>query len=245
MSDPVVLLSTGDVVGPAGGVTDNSMVLFSGTSGKLIKGNNAVVTPAGLALLDDVDSESQLDTLGAAPRDTPTFTGTPTAPTAPPGTDTGQLATTSFVKAAILAISNATESVFGLVRVGTQTEVDAGVLDTTAVTPKKLKWGVSYVMSANGFIVFPSWLGGLVLQWASTVVPTSINGGTVTVTLPHAFAAEAFGILAIKKDTNLLNGNETVNASPLGLTQATITVDWASGNEGAGNRNVFYMALGR
>ena len=64
MSDPVVLLSTGDVVGPAGGVTDNSMVLFSGTSGKLIKGNNAVVTAAGLALLDDVDAAAQRTTLG-------------------------------------------------------------------------------------------------------------------------------------------------------------------------------------
>lgn len=64
MSDPVVLLSTGDVVGPAGGVTDNSMVLFSGTSGKIIKGNNAVVTAAGLALLDDVDAAAQRTTLG-------------------------------------------------------------------------------------------------------------------------------------------------------------------------------------
>lgn len=64
MSDPVVLLSTGDVVGPAGGVTDNSMVLFSGTSGKLIKGNNAQVTSAGLALLDDIDANAQLTTLG-------------------------------------------------------------------------------------------------------------------------------------------------------------------------------------
>ena len=64
MSDPVVLLSTGDVVGPAGGVTDNSMVLFSGTSGKLIKGNNAVVTAAGLAILDDVNATAQRATLG-------------------------------------------------------------------------------------------------------------------------------------------------------------------------------------
>ena len=105
MSDPVVLLSTGDVVGPAGGVTDNSMVLFSGTSGKLIKGNNAVVTAAGLALLDDVNAAAQRATLGLgnvdntsdinkpistatqtalnlkATIDSPTFTGDPKAPT--------------------------------------------------------------------------------------------------------------------------------------------------------------------
>ena len=123
MSDPVVLLSTGDVVGPAGGVTDNSMVLFSGTSGKLIKGNNAVVTAAGLALLDDVDAGAQKVTLGLgnvdntsdvnkpistatqtalnlkAPLASPLFTGDPKAPTAPPGTNTTQVATTAFVQA--------------------------------------------------------------------------------------------------------------------------------------------------
>ena len=64
MSDPVVLLSTGDVVGPAGGVTNNSLVLFDGTSGKKVKGNNAVVTAQGLALLDDVDATANRATIG-------------------------------------------------------------------------------------------------------------------------------------------------------------------------------------
>ena len=64
MSDPVVLLSTGDVVGPAGGVTNDSMVLFDGTSGKKVKGNNAVVTAQGLALLDDVDAAANRATIG-------------------------------------------------------------------------------------------------------------------------------------------------------------------------------------
>ena len=82
MSDPVVLLSTGDVVGPAGGVTDNSMVLFSGTSGKLIKGNNAVVTAAGLALLDDVNAAAQRTTLGLGTAATATLTTSATDTTA-------------------------------------------------------------------------------------------------------------------------------------------------------------------
>lgn len=63
MTDPIVLQATGDVKGPASS-TDNSMVLFSGTSGKVIKGNNAVVTAAGLALLDDNNNTEQRNTLG-------------------------------------------------------------------------------------------------------------------------------------------------------------------------------------
>lgn len=63
MTDPVVLLSTGDVVGP-NSATSGTMVLFDGTSGKKIKGNNAVVTQQGLNLLDDVDAASNRATIG-------------------------------------------------------------------------------------------------------------------------------------------------------------------------------------
>ncbi|MGF6139027.1 gp53-like domain-containing protein [Pseudomonas laurylsulfatiphila] len=63
MANPVVLLSTGDVIGPNSSV-DGTMVLFDGTSGKKIKGNNAVVTAQGLALLDDVDAAANRATIG-------------------------------------------------------------------------------------------------------------------------------------------------------------------------------------
>lgn len=63
MTDPILLQSGGDVVGPASS-TDGSMVLFDGTTGKLLKGNNALVTAAGLALLDDNNSTEQRNTLG-------------------------------------------------------------------------------------------------------------------------------------------------------------------------------------
>jgi len=150
MSDPVVLLSTGDVVGPAGGVTDNSMVLFNGTSGKLIKGNNAVVTTAGLALLDDVNAAAQRATLGLgnvdntsdvnkpistatqtalnlkAPLYSPAFTGIPTAPTASVGTSTTQVATTEFVNA---EIANDALSIWGGVVNGRTVLQKAGQVD--------------------------------------------------------------------------------------------------------------------
>lgn len=63
MSDPVVLLSSGDVVGP-NAATDGTMVLFDGTSGKKVKGNNAVVTVQALALLDDNTPAENRNTIG-------------------------------------------------------------------------------------------------------------------------------------------------------------------------------------
>ena len=59
-----------------------------------LKGNNtgATATPT------DLTAAQALSLLGAAPLASPAFTGTPTAPTAAPGTNTTQIATTAFVQ---------------------------------------------------------------------------------------------------------------------------------------------------
>lgn len=59
------------------------------------------VTDYALTLLDDANAAAALVTLGAAPLDSPTFTGVPAGPTASGGTSTTQLATTAFVTTAI------------------------------------------------------------------------------------------------------------------------------------------------
>lgn len=65
----------------------------------------ADLTSAGRALLDDANAAAQLTTLGAAPLASPTFTGTPAAPTASGGTNTTQIATTAFVQSAVSGVS--------------------------------------------------------------------------------------------------------------------------------------------
>ena len=52
-------------------------------------------------LLDDADAAAARTTLGAAPLNSPGFTGLPTAPTAAAGTSTTQLASTEFVQIAV------------------------------------------------------------------------------------------------------------------------------------------------
>lgn len=60
-------------------------------------------TAFGRSLIDDADAAAGRTTLAAAALASPTFTGTPAAPTAAPGTNTTQLATTAFVGAAVTA----------------------------------------------------------------------------------------------------------------------------------------------
>ncbi|MFW9266382.1 phage tail protein [Pseudomonas sp. NR3] len=148
--------------------------------------------------------------------------------------------------AALQALAvQATEINRGTARIATQALTDAGTDDSSIVTPKTLRWKVSFLIAPNGYVAFPSWLGGLIVQWASTQVTTNgANGGTGTVTLPMAFPHASFGVIAIKRTTALLNGAETYQAAPSGLAQAVISIDSASGNESSGTRDVFYLALG-
>lgn len=86
------------------------------------------------------------------------------------------------------AAANATELLRGTLRIGTQAEVDAGVLDSVAVTPNKLFNGALIVSSTYMAIKLPNWLGGWILQRGS--VSVSEEGGasqSVSVTLPIAY----------------------------------------------------------
>lgn len=69
----------GAVTGPASSV-DNRVALFSGTSGKIIKDSGILIS-------------------ALAPLASPTFTGTPIAPTPATADDSTKIATTAFVKA--------------------------------------------------------------------------------------------------------------------------------------------------
>ena len=72
----------------------------------------------------------------------PTLTGTPAAPTAVPGTNTTQIATTAFTAAAITAAApsaqaDASETISGILKLATQSDTDTGTDDFKAITPLK------------------------------------------------------------------------------------------------------------
>ncbi|MGF6098909.1 gp53-like domain-containing protein [Pseudomonas sp. 18175] len=133
----------------------------------------------------------------------------------------------------------ASELLRGVLRVGTQAEVDAGGLDDVAVTPKKLRLGFSIMRSAAGYIVFPTWLGGLIIQWSAVYVQAADNNAKYPASFPLAFPATVLGITG----SSASDAEHKTLTSVIGnLTPSGFNVAW--GNSNGTNAGIRYIAIG-
>lgn len=144
------------------------------------------------------------------------------------------------------SLSNRTalETRTGIAAIATQSQTDAGTDDTTIVTPKKLRWGFSANLTTNGFIAFPSWLGGPIFQWglSAQISPDS----TLDVTLPITFPNNAFAALTtVNNATFSTQGNYSSYANFQNLSTLRLVVD-VNGTPGSFiPQNVFWFVIGR
>lgn len=94
--------------------------------------------------------------------------------------------------AALAALAaQATETNLGMVRIATQAQVNAGLADDVLVTPKKLRWGLTASFTTNGYLVFPSWLGGFTVQWGVL----SGNAGVRDLNFPLEFPSSVLQLM--------------------------------------------------
>ncbi|MCF5721035.1 phage tail protein [Pseudomonas syringae] len=109
-----------------------------------------------------------------------------TQPEAEAGTDLGRWMSPLRVAQVIgKKVVQATESILGVAKIATQALVNAGDNDSTIVTPKKLQFGFSISLADNGYIVCPTWMGGLILQWGN--IASVPDNNIVNITFPLAF----------------------------------------------------------
>lgn len=92
--------------------------------------------------------------------------------------------------AALAALAaQGTEINQGTAKIATQPMTDAGLDDATIVTPKKLRFGFQFIKGVNGAIIFPTWLGGWIIQWGSTPDIPNATAATFNYTVPFPTAA--------------------------------------------------------
>jgi prophage tail gpP-like protein/phage gp45-like len=177
--------------GPITGVTAGAGLTGGGTSGTVTVALSIPVLIANGGTNATTASQA-LTNLGGAPLASPTFTGTPGAPTAVAGTATGQLATCQFVStaisnAAVPAPSSTTPAMDGTAAVGVGT--------TYARADHVHPTDTSLLPLAGGTMT-----GALTINNAGGVTVNNVSGGgmivtgnypTITVNKPNATSGQA------------------------------------------------------
>lgn len=150
-------------------------------------------------------------TASAAPFNSPTFTGVPIAPTAAPGTNTTQLATTAFVTAAVPAtvVSSVT---------GTAPVVSSGGT-TPAISMAAATTSVNGYLTSTDWNTFNNKGSGTVTSVGATSPVTSTGGTTPTIAIPAA-TTSVNGYLT-STDWNTFN-NKTSNTGTVTSVGASV-----------------------
>jgi hypothetical protein len=174
-------------------VNDNDVyqrVAGSASSWELYSSNTDYVDNTELAAaLGELDTELRAQINSKAPIASPTFTGAPKAPTATPGTNTTQLATTAFVTAAVAVIDSSNTASLG--DVTTDAEVEANAFTATTHTfPNLLTsfWRkINWLFANKSNLASPTFTG-------TPAAPTATSGTNTTQIATTAFVTAAASV---------------------------------------------------
>ena len=119
------------------------------------------------------------------------------------------------------AIGVATDTVTGVSRVATQAEVNAGTGTNTIVTPARMRLGFAISLAQNGYIAFPTWMGGLIIQWGLASVALN-TGQSTTFSLPITFPNQFLRAVSFY-DASDSTTQVSFNAYKISLSQIKIS----------------------
>lgn len=163
------------------------------------------------------------------------------------GVDDSTIVTPKKFSSGIAAlVVQATELIKGIAKVATQSQTNAGADDTTIITPKKMRLGFAISLGPNGYVVFPTWMLGLVFQWGVvTNVPIATAsqaavGPILDSLLPIAFPTATLAVFAGMNFTTM----STMSAYSPGATIISRSVIRVQNNYTASAGNISWWAVG-
>lgn len=138
-------------------------------------------------------------------------------------------------------VKQASETVLGMMKVATQAQTNSGTDDAIAVTPKKLRYGFAISLGTNGYVTFPTWMGGVILQWGRVTLTYSTNQEfTGTLTFPITFPTALLTVVGTH--------NDVVNTAKLSMTLTSASTSaWKLRFEtvlAGGNNGFTWIAIG-
>lgn len=185
----------GNVIGPASS-TNNNISTFNGATGKVLK-----------------DSGVQIGALAALA--SPALTGTPTAPTAAPGTNTTQLATTAFVATSFAPLASPALT-------GTPTVPTAAPgTNTTQAASTAFVRAIFAAPPALGSTT-PAAVSATTITASSTITPDQTSGIVGTTTNNNANAGSVGELLTATTASVSLTSSTAANGTSVSLTAG----DW-------------------
>lgn len=118
-------------------------------------------------------------------------------------------------------VEQATEIKQGTAKVATAAQMLDSENDSVMATPKKLRLGFKFSPGANGYITFPSWMGGLIIQWGALSMAQDTNAvATMSIAFPTANFWEG-----VTGSINRITGGTTQSGTNVtARTLSTITI---------------------
>lgn len=136
-------------------------------------------------------------------------------------------------------VQSTSASVEGLIQLASQAEVNARTNTNKAVTPRTLGNGVVYSLGVNGYVIFPTWLGSLCIQWGST--PQIASDGNQTISFPVAFQNQ---ILASYLTYANSASDVAAGATYIGQIRSQLPTQLVVRNLGPLQAQFYYWAVG-
>lgn len=162
------------------------------------------------------------------------------------GTDNAKPMTALRVAQALAKqVVQATEKLLGLAKIAAQEQVNTGTDDSTIVTPKKLRFGFQTHIGSPGYIAFPTWLGGWIVQWHAglTLQGSAVNQTYFPIPFPNSLGSVVVGAY-----NNAAIGNNYVVylSDGVGGSAGAVSDKWfkTMNNGVTGSAGLCYIAVG-